>query len=203
VAVGQPELVPHDLAIGSTRSQDATVTTIDFATSAQRAFALLPDFSTEDLLALADRATAAEISCPDWPPGARFWFSGTSRVRLSSDEERALRQYWTRLLVRLADPVANQDVRRREVGGRLGKLLSQLLVPIDDLRAEGEATGILERVFGDRVWLAVAAIWNATCAAVLESRLEPQPMTCLERAWHMAGIGPTPRARMAATSFPP
>jgi hypothetical protein len=118
-------------------------------------------------------------------------------VRFTKSEDEIIRRSWTRLLQLLAAQYADQDLRRRKPG-KVMAFLDRLAEPRAYLRAEGEAVGVIERVLGRDGWLAVIAIWNACCAALLVARLPDELRASLEVGWRTAGIGPTPLDRLNA-----
>lgn len=146
-------------------------------------------------LAAAIRDAKARVSA--WPADERFWFSGRGGAPLTSGEDRAIRQLWTRVQVGLTFAVTQVDidpsteVRPKQKRGRLARLLQS-----EEAALEGQAATLLERDSGGEIWLSVTGVWNAFCAALLAERLDPELRTALETPWRIA-IGATPRENLA------
>lgn len=105
----------------------------------------------------------------EWPPDRRFWFDGAAGLALSRDENRAIRELWTRMNEALVFATTGQQVDawidRAGLRGRpdrIGRRRNQI---------EGWAATILEREMGGDVWLAAIGIWNGLCAALLADRM--------------------------------
>lgn len=160
--------------------------------------AQISDMPTERLQALVAVAKGGSPAGGLWPIDERYWFSGTGDAELTKAEDDDIRRCWTRVLQVLADQHVARDLRRRQPG-RLMTWLDRIAEPRENIRIEGDAGAVLERVFGGDVWLGVTVIWNACCAALLATRLPDDLRASLELGWRLAHIGPTPLDRLLAT----
>lgn len=117
----------------------------------------------------------------EWAPDRRFWFDGTAGLTLSRDENRAIRELWTRMNAGLVFAVTG-----REVGAWLDR--PGILARLDRIgprgrQVEGAAATILEREMGGEVWLGAIGIWNALCAGLLADRISAALRADLTGSW--------------------
>jgi hypothetical protein len=130
--------------------------------------------------------TAAESTPTSgrWPSSELpFWFRGTADVRLTSEQQDALKALWTRLQAGAAFAVSGEEVATWVDRPGLMARLDRIVQPRQNARIEGRATAILEERFGREVWVGFVAIWNAACAALLEDVLDPGTFADLQAAW--------------------
>lgn len=160
--------------------------------------AQISDMPTKKLEALVAVAKGGYPVGGLWPIDERYWFSGTGDAQLTMAEDDDVRICWTRVLQVLAAQHVARDLRRRQPG-RLMTWFDRIAQPRENIRNEGDAGAVLERVFGGDVWLGVTVIWNACCAALLATRLAGDLRTSLELGWRLADVGPTPLDRLLTT----
>jgi hypothetical protein len=190
-----PDGCPHE----ADYSRMDTRMTDDSRLACDEVVGQISDMPAKHLVALVAAAKGGSPVGVPWPIDERYWFSGTANARFTHSEDDGIRSCWTRVLQVLADQYVARDVRRRQPG-RLMAWFDRIAQPRENIRMEGDAAGVLERVFGDDVWYGVTVIWNACCAALLASRLSDDLRTSLERGWRLADIGPTPLDRLRAAN---
>lgn len=96
----------------------------------------------------------------------------------------------------LASAVGGSDPRATARRRGLLGWLDRVAEPRERNLIEGEATAALERNLGGDVWIAVVAVWNACCVALLSDRLDTRLRSGLEASWQRANVGPTPLAQL-------
>lgn len=169
----------------------------EIALSCDDVVAHLTDMPIHKLEALVAVGKGASSTRELWPVDERYWFSGTGGVKFTRAEDEAVRRCWTRVLQVIASQHADRDLHGRKPG-RLMAWLDRIVQPRENVRAEGDAGGSLERIFGGDIWLAVTVIWNACCAALLATRLPDDLFASLESGWRLGHVGPTPYDQLRA-----
>ena len=117
-----------------------------------------------------------------FPPDRRFWFDGTADVRFTADEDRVIRELWTRMNAGLVFAATGTDVDASI--DRPGLIARLDRIGPRRQQIEGSAATILEGGLGGDVWLGTTGIWNALCAALLEDRLAPTMRDDLATSWN-------------------
>jgi hypothetical protein len=148
-----------------------------------------------DLDRLAGYMSSQQAKIASWPPDERFWFSGVAGAELPEGHGRILRWMWTCMLAALDAAITGRKEDNPKLDLPTG-LFGTIRRALETNRVEGTATTELERAVGPDVWLAVIAIWNASCAALLSDTLDQRLIADLESAWR-AVLGTTPREYLA------
>lgn len=134
-------------------------------------------------IALFTQAVKDAAPGTPWPTDARYWYSGTAGVSLTSEETDALSCLWSRMLVGLAFAATHENIEAWVARPSLLGKLDRLVEPRRSHQLEGRATTVLEGSLGGDVWRGVIGIWNAFCAALLQQRLDSTLRDDLERTW--------------------
>jgi hypothetical protein len=111
-----------------------------------------------------------------------FWTVNLRGIKPSSEETSALELLWTLMLVGLAEGLTGRDVAAG-----------------DARAAEGTATSMIEHSgAAANPWAGVTAIWNASCAVLLQERLSPAIRAELLSTWRKV-LGDEPGSRLVDT----
>jgi hypothetical protein len=111
-----------------------------------------------DIAALASAPRDKDKSWA-WNGDSAFWFADTGSYKPTIEEQWALEELYGRMRAAVASVVIGPDV------------------------PEDNVDHMLERAAGGQVWAAVARIWNACCASLLEDRLDSRLRSDLEAQW--------------------
>ena len=143
--------------------------------------AAVRSLTREELARLAAVVRQSASSDLEWAPDRRFWFDGSAGISLSHDEDRAIRELWTRMNAALVFAVTGKEVDtwidRPGLMARLDRIGSR------SRQVEGWAATVLEREMGGEIWVATIGIWNALCAALLAGRMSPSLREDLAASW--------------------